>query len=57
MHLRFRELDTPSNPPIYPLIDINDDVLFSLAIIKSLFTSSYTVECNIDNCYVGENSI
>ena len=27
MHLRLRELAIPSNPPIYPLIDINDDTL------------------------------
>ena len=26
MHLRLRELAFPSNPPIYPLIDINDDI-------------------------------
>ena len=27
MHLRLRELAIPSNPPIYPLIDIDDDTL------------------------------
>ena len=30
MHLRLRELAIPSNPPIYPLIDINDDTLSRL---------------------------
>ena len=27
MHLRLKELAVPPNPPIYPLIDINDDIL------------------------------
>ena len=61
MHLRLRELAIPSNPPIYLLIDINDDTLskslsYFSGYIKSMFTSSYTIECNIDNCYVCENS-
>ena len=49
MHLYLRELVIPSNPPIYPLIDINDDTqsksfsCFS-GYIKSMFTSSYTIE-------------
>ena len=34
MYLRLRELATLSNLPIYPLIDINDDVRFSLAILN-----------------------
>ena len=55
MHLRLRELATPSNQPIYPLIDINDDTLskshsYFSCYIKSKFISSYTIECNIDNC-------
>ena len=62
MHLRLRELAILSNPPIYPLIDINDDALskslsYFSGYIKSMFTSSYNIECNIDNCYVCENSI
>ena len=65
MHLRLRELaipSNPSNPSIYPLIDINDDTLsksfsYFSGYIKSMFTSSYNIECNIDNCYVCENSI
>ena len=62
MHLRLRELAFPSNPPIYPLIDINDDTLskslsYFSGYIKSMFTSSYNIECNIVNCYVCENSI
>ena len=44
MHLPLRELAVPPNPPIYPLIDINYDILskslshFS-GYIKSMFTS------------------
>ena len=62
MHLRLRELVIPSKPPIYPLIDINDDTLskslsYFSGYIKCMFTSSYTFECNIDNCYVCENLI
>ena len=62
MHLRLRELAFPSNPPIYPLIYINDDTLskslsYFSGYIKSMFTSSYNIECNIVNCYVCENSI
>ena len=52
MHLRLRELAIPPNPPIYPLIDINDDILskslsYFSGYIKSMFTSSYIFECNI----------
>ena len=61
MHLRLRELAIPPNPPIYPLIDINADILskslsYFSGYIKSMFTSSYIFECNIYNCYVCENS-
>ena len=27
MHFRLRELSSPSNPPLCPNIDINDDIL------------------------------
>ena len=62
MHLRLRELAISSNSPTYPLIDINDDTLskslsYFSGYIKSMFTSSYNIGCNIDNCYVCENSI
>ena len=62
MHLRLRELAFPSNPPIYLLIDVNDDTLskslsYFSGCIKSMFTSSYNIECNIDNCYVCQNLI
>ena len=55
MHLRLRELAFPSNPTIYTLIDINDDTLskslsYFSGYIKSMFTSSYNIECNIVNC-------
>ena len=69
MHLRLRELAISSNSPIYTIIVC---IQFSYVIhmtirskslshfsgyIKSMFTSSYNIECNIDNCYVCENSI
>ena len=59
MHLRLGAV--PSNPPIYLLIDINDDILskslsYFFGYIKSMFTLSYTFECNVYNCYVCENS-
>ena len=62
MHLRLGELAIPANPPKYPLIDINDVTLsnslsYLSGYIKSMFTSSYIIECKIDNCYVCENSI
>ena len=62
MHLRLRELAISSNSPIYHIIGINDDTRskslshFS-GYITSMFTSSYNIECNIDNCYICENSI
>ena len=37
MHLRLRELAIPPNPPIYPLIDINDDILSKSISISFLF--------------------
>ena len=48
MHLRLRELSTPSNPPKYPWITINDETLSkSLSsfsrYIKDEFLSSYTL--------------
>ena len=56
MHLRLRELSTPSNPPKYPPIAINDDTLskshsaFS-RYIKDEFLSSYNSVCTIPGCY------
>ena len=60
VHLRLRELAVPTHPPIYPLIDINDAILskslsYFSGYIKYMFTSSYTIECSIDTCYVYEN--
>ena len=48
MHLRIMELAIPSNPPIYPLIDINNDTLskslsYFSGYIKSMFTSSHNI--------------
>ena len=56
MHLRLRELSTPSNPRKYPSITINDDTLskslssFSMY-IKDEFLSSYTNVCTTPGCY------
>ena len=56
MHLRLRELSTPSNPPKYPSIAINDDTLskshsaFS-RYVKDEFLSSYNNVCTTPGCY------
>ena len=60
-HGILRELATPGNPPIYPMIDINEDILSkSLTCysnyIKSKFIASYSIDCNIINCYVCDYS-
>ena len=46
------QCNTPSNPPLYPNIDINDDILS-----QSLYISSYYVTCNVMNCYTCDNSL
>ena len=56
MHVILRELATPGNPSIYPMIDINEDILSKSLIyyanyIKSKFTASYSIDCNIIYCY------
>ena len=56
MPLRLRELSTPSNPPKYPSITINDDTLSkSLSsfsrYIKDEFLSLYTTVCTTPGCY------
>ena len=56
MHLRLRELSTPSNQPKYPAITINDDTLSkSLSsfsrYIKDKFLSSYNSACTTPSCY------
>ena len=62
MHLRLRELSTPSNPPKYPSIAINDDTLskshsaFS-RYIKDEFLSSYTIVCTTPGCYSYEDCL
>ena len=61
MHFRLRELASPSNPPLYPNIDINDDILSqSLSCfakyVKSKYISSYYVRCNAMNCCTCDNS-
>ena len=56
MHLRLRELSTPSNPLKYPSIAINDDTLskshssFS-RYLKDKFMSSYNSVCTTPACY------
>ena len=52
MHFRLRELASPSNPPLYPNIDINDNILsHSLSCfakyVKSKDIPSYYVTCNV----------
>ena len=61
MHVNLRELATPGNPPIYPMIDINEDILsksltYYSNYIKSKFTASYSIDCNIINCYTCDHS-
>ena len=61
MHFRLRELASPSNPPLYPNIDISDDILsqslscFAKYVI-SKYISSYYVTCNVKDCYTCDNS-
>ena len=58
MRLRLRELSTPSNPPKYPSIAINDDTLskahssFS-RYIRDEFLNSYNTSsvCTTPGCY------
>ena len=62
MHFKLRELPSPSNPPLYPNIDINDDILSHAVtvwfrkFVKSKYISSYYVTCNVKNCYSCDNS-
>ena len=61
MHFRLRELASLSNPPLYPNIDIGDDILSqSLSCfakyVKSKYISSYYVTCNVKDCYTCDNS-
>ena len=61
MHFRLRELTSPSNPPLYPNIDISDDILSqSLSCfakyVKSKYISTYYVTCNVKDCYTCDNS-
>ena len=61
MHFRLRELASSSNLPLFPNIDINDDILSqSLSCfakcVKSKHISSYYVTCNVMNCYTCDNS-
>ena len=61
MHFRLRELANPSNPPLYPNINIDNDVTtrsltgFSKH-IKSEFLSGYSLHCDIGECYACNNS-
>ena len=61
MHFRLRELANPSNPPLYPNINIDNDVTtrsltgFSKH-IKSKFLSGYPLHCDIGECYACNNS-
>ena len=64
LHFRLRELASPSNPSLYPNIDISDDILSqSLSCfaksLKSKHISSYIiiycVTCNVKDCYTCDN--
>ena len=62
MHRCLRELDILSNSPICPLVDMDNETFSKLlsyfsGYIKSMFISSYNIECSIDNCYVRKNII
>ena len=61
MNVILRELATPGNIPIYPMIDINEDILsksltYYSNYIKSKFTASYRNGCNIINFYTCDHS-
>ena len=57
MQLRLRDLTSPTNPPKYPSIHINEDTLgtsrhrFS-SCLKMKFVNSYPNMCNLKGCYV-----
>ena len=61
MHYRLRELASPSNPPHFPPLLINEDTLnksprgFS-NYLKLQFIKSYLDVCTIMDCFVCENS-
>ena len=61
MHYRLRELVSPSNPPHFPPLLINEDTLnksprgFS-NYLKLQFIKSYLDVCTIMDCFVCENS-
>ena len=60
MHYRLRELASPSNPPHFPPLLINEDTLnksprsFS-NYLKLQFIKSYLDVCTIMDCFVCEN--
>ena len=37
MHLRLRELASPFNPPLYPNIDISDDILSQYLVSQNTY--------------------
>ena len=56
----FRELASSGNPPIYPMIESNKDILSKSIIyysncIISMFTASYSIYCNNSTCYAYDN--
>ena len=62
MHVILRELATPGNQPIYPMIDINEDILsksltYYSNYIKSKFMASYSIDSNYTiNYYTCDHS-
>ena len=61
VYFKLRELANPSNPPLYPNINIDNDVTtrsltgFSKH-IKSNFLSEYSLHCDIGECYACNNT-
>ena len=57
MQLKLRDLASPTNPPKYPSIHINEDTLstsmhrFS-SYLKMKFVNSYPNMCNLEGCFV-----
>ena len=58
MHLRFRELASPLHSTAYPSIEISEDTSIHCFsnYLKTQFVRSYSNRCNINDCFVCNNS-
>ena len=61
MHLRLRELASPLHSTAYPSIEISEDTLDTSIhcfsnYLKTQFVRSYSNRCNINDCFVCNNS-